>query len=96
MDVGGAGRDFVRSGAQYSILLGAASHAAKLAQASSARLRCRQRADGHPVLAEFAIEEGIVETGTRGIGGTASVINRIEARPVCRGENNMGQGSQLV
>src|SRR5580698_3704075 len=49
------------------------------------QLRRRQFAFGR-VFAEFRVEEGVVEPGPGGVGGAATEINSVEARPVRGGE----------
>ena len=39
-----------------------------------------------PILAEFCVEKGIVESSARGICGITTEINSIEARPVRGGK----------
>ena len=69
---------------QYSILLGEAIHAAKLAHASSRAVAWPAEMRSACVLAELLVEKCVVEAGPRRVGGAAAVIDRIEPRPVSR------------
>ncbi len=69
---------------QYSILLGDAIQAAKLAQASSPSNCVERSLRWLAVFAELGVEKCVVKTGASCVGGAGSIIDSVEPRPVGR------------